>query len=671
MTLFTAPRIAVIVVMLALVSGSFLFAPGLLDDSVEPLPAVTPPSPSAPATEEPTASSAAEPSPSPTLESTVSTAESSFAATRVLTVLPPGADPASLSPGPFGTTLFIDRAAETVYEVGEDGYPTVIATAGVQPAAEMVAPIIALRGGTSIVIYDADGRGWWSGGLEVGPLRGGIDHTGRETDADTIDPATTVATAITYGQDRYSIQLIEPETGDIIAYHYRDADDSFVGIDQRIERDDPGRVLGLHADERLWVLTEDGVGTYGEDWSEDEWSDAVIAPAPGDTPDYRYIGGTGAWDGELWLYDAAGRRFVAFDKSDGSYLGSWAPGPTGPDLGDVRGMYVEGDKKGRATVVTWLTPEGVMQSAVSDPKAIRPKPIPHQDGLKPSKREPGERAIEWSAGGVSMEADRVRIRADGKTFKAPGEVLTAFESGPRSGTLESYWYEHDLEQRLYINMGSDGVNWWIGDIWTYDGEKGGDWILFEDLMTLTRTPIGEAIEGNLRLKSTGGDREHRKPDTATLRIDGLRLAGFPPPPRIRPAALTDCAYVDPALVGEEGRAFDLMQGPGEPMAGIKDMTPAEAEALLEDLGYCYRFWHSYRIPNPIEDKRLRKHFYDVVTDRRCSAPEHGRIGLVSFGRDYRAGIDGIVVTVHVDDKQVRDLPEPPPYGTDCQPQEAS
>ena len=77
--------------------------------------------------------------------------------------------------------------------------------------------------------------------------------------------------------------------------------------------------------------------------------------------------------GQLWLYDAAGRQVVAFGKGDGGYLGSWAPRAGEPAMADVRGFYVSGDGRGAAAAITWLTPDGLMQSEL--PAAPTPQGV--------------------------------------------------------------------------------------------------------------------------------------------------------------------------------------------------------------------------------------------------------------------------------------------------------
>ena len=73
-------------------------------------------------------------------------------------------------------------------------------------------------------------------------------------------------------------------------------------------------------------------------------------------------------------------------------------------------------------------------------------------------------------------------------------------------------------------------SWWVREIWTYDGFKNGDWLMYKDLKRRTRTPRGESFVGDLRLRPDRVDRPERRDllESALLRIDGLRLTAFAP-----------------------------------------------------------------------------------------------------------------------------------------------
>jgi hypothetical protein len=85
---------------------------------------------------------------------------------------------------------------------------------------------------------------------------------------------------------------------------------------------------------------------------------------------------------------------------------------------------------------------------------------------------------------------------------------------------------------------------------------------------------------------------------------------------------------------------------------------------LSPAGLCYRFDHSWTPAPQFEDQRLDREL-ELYFDRRCSAPETGELTEVSFGPDYPSGEPDVIVYLRVSETEIRDWPEPPPYGTDC------
>jgi len=666
--MFTATRILVAVVVFVAFGGMLVILPGLLLDPVGPA-LMASPSPSVSASPAPTPSPQPTITPPPTLKPLVSSAESTFAATQVLAELEPGADPTSLGLGSLQTAVFVDRAAGRVYEVARDGYLRTIAGEGDLGGREQVGvPRLAVRGGRDIVFFDDDGRGWrWvelSSPGALSPLVSEADGPGAAQDVTRIDPATQAFASVTHGRREYDVYLADPGSADVVRHVMRlDTNEALGEVEQRLERPGRGEVVGLYADPTIYVLADGGV----EHWVDGRRVEGFrLQPPPGNEPDYRYISGIGSdGKGQLWLFDAVGQRVIAFDKSDGGYLGSWGTAADGPPMIDVRGMFVEGDGTGSVATVTWLTPGGVMRSAISDASAVMSERSARTGRLVPSTREPGDRPVDWGAKGVRMQADDVRLRIGGKKFKAGGEVLTEADVGERQTDLANYWYDDKTQMRLLVFMVADDSHWWVSEIWTYDGVRGdGDWIFFEGLAPLTRTPLGEALEGDLRVTSTGAERrKFQKDASASLRINGLRLTAFEP--RSQPAPLTGCEHIEHPELSGQGYPGDLLQGRGEPLEGVRKMNPAKAEARLQELGLCYRFDYRYKLPKRFKDERLNAHL-NWGGERRCSAPEHGRIGGLRFSRDFPYDESaGLIVVVSVVDRNVRDLPEPPPQGTDC------
>lgn len=672
---FTAVRVLAVAIVFALVGTSLLLVPRLLGDPVEPVP-VASPTPSA-SVAAPTAAPSPTPGPSPSASPdpgpVATTAESTFAATRMLTPFAEGSLPKSLSSGPQKTALYVDDATRSAYLVAADGYRHTLATEGHKMLDwTLGAPHAITQGGDRVVIQDADGLIWiWADNYEQAPHMLTDERTGTPPSAPiVIEPAIVPIETVTRNSHTYDIHAIDPASGDVI---YQRG----VGYDQwdpprRASREGRPAALGLYADPLLHVLTDSGVERYKDGQPREG---LTLEAPPGEPPQYRFIDGIGNdGKGQLWLYDARGARMVVFDKLDGGYLGSWAPGPSEPGMGDVRGVFVEGDGSGEAALVTWVTPAGLMQSAVSDASLVAadgPRAGTHDGRLIPSDRAAGPRAFEWSAGPLRLEVDALRLKANGKVFRAQGEVAVDNDSYFHDADLELEWFEGGIRQRLYIQLSSNDTHWWIREIWAYDGLKDGDWVRFEDLESLTRTPVGESLEGDLRIGNTDAERARfQEEGSARLAIDGMRLTAFRPADMPAPLAGCDSPTEEAFIIGPLPKGADRERLGDSPLVPLVEMTPVEAEAALQELGLCYRF--SYEWPRePYKSKQLDRFAGDWDHETRCSAPAHGAITGIMVLEDSTSNDRRRIVRVSVKDNASRDLPEPPPYGTDCEPLDAS
>jgi hypothetical protein len=114
-------------------------------------------------------------------------------------------------------------------------------------------------------------------------------------------------------------------------------------------------------------------------------------------------------------------------------------------------------------------------------------------------------------------------------FNAPAEPRIAEGGDSVLQRLESEWVEDGVAQRLMLDIAADESDWWIERIRTNDGRKDAGWIEFGELAARTRTPLGQAWEGNLVAKSTAAQRKaYRQRGSARLSFDALRLSAFGP-----------------------------------------------------------------------------------------------------------------------------------------------
>jgi hypothetical protein len=154
------------------------------------------------------------------------------------------------------------------------------------------------------------------------------------------------------------------------------------------------------------------------------------------------------------------------------------------------------------------------------------------------------KAVAWEDRGVRFEADGFTIRTNGRVYrddvfrahKVP--EVSGYHESQRAAEIEGQWKEFGTNMRLRFDLRADDTHWWISRIKTYDGVKDdGHYLTYGGLKDSTRTPRGEAFEGDLKLDASSGFRDELL-STAQLQIDGMVLEAFPleltiPPPPSR------------------------------------------------------------------------------------------------------------------------------------------
>jgi hypothetical protein len=145
-----------------------------------------------------------------------------------------------------------------------------------------------------------------------------------------------------------------------------------------------------------------------------------------------------------------------------------------------------------------------------------------------SPASPGASGVDWTTERVSLSADDFRLDVNDLEFGVDVEPQLHSDPGDSNyWTLEVTWFEHEVEQRLNMYFGSDGTDWWVDEIRTYDGYDPGEWVYAYG--PLFQTPLGEAFEGDVQVDLLGigrpDDRENLVP--AVLSFTGMRLAVSP------------------------------------------------------------------------------------------------------------------------------------------------
>ena len=124
-------------------------------------------------------------------------------------------------------------------------------------------------------------------------------------------------------------------------------------------------------------------------------------------------------------------------------------------------------------------------------------------------------AFSFNTPQVRLNADELTVEAGGRTFTPAADVTVHGDPGRWNEytTLELTWLEHDVEMRINLYFASDGTDWWVSEVRTYDGATEGKWI--ESVGERFRSRLGTAYEGDVDL---GG-----------LHIRGMHLEAFRTP----------------------------------------------------------------------------------------------------------------------------------------------
>ena len=295
-----------------------------------------------------------------------------------------------------------------------------------------------------------------------------------------------------------------------------------------------------------------------------------------------------------------------------------------------------------AAVAVGLTLVGAGISLAEDPSA----------GTADSPAPPGPTAeaagsaVEWDSGSVRLEADSFELRTGDQVFHGSGPAEVHSDPGdPEYRTLEVTWHELGVEQRLNLYFGADASDWWLTEVRTYDGFEDGDWINYahvgEPSAQMLRTPRGSTYVGDVRFLGRG-----RVPGELIIR--GLELTAFTP--GSGPAAYSGCRRPVPPEQVDEVRPTDV----GQPLyeSGYRDMSAAEVESLLTDLGLCFEFRYSYPTGPEVDGTQ------EGYSERWCTAPPDGRVDDALYGGQGE-------IVVFVEDDEIHELRKQPPAGWNC------
>jgi hypothetical protein len=250
-----------------------------------------------------------------------------------------------------GDAQIIVRAGQSLESGDVPGDPWLIATAA-----------------TDVVVIDRQRVAWRIDLAERIPRR--MPMNGVED----LDPDTELVAALQHRPplEIFTFYVVRPETGAIdrwsppavIPVTYPDPPQPYLVDAPDL---DPAAARDFRVDVNAWLLHADTVTRvdFGSprdqaDYSLDPPPDAAVRPGL----DYRLLDAATVGDREfLYVYDAAHRRLIAFQRVDGAFVRQWLAPSDGPEaamLDDVRGLSVTSVADG-PPVAFILTGEGVLR----------------------------------------------------------------------------------------------------------------------------------------------------------------------------------------------------------------------------------------------------------------------------------------------------------------------
>lgn len=134
-------------------------------------------------------------------------------------------------------------------------------------------------------------------------------------------------------------------------------------------------------------------------------------------------------------------------------------------------------------------------------------------------------AIDWSSSDVRFTMASFLIDAGGPQFVGEADDRDIDSSSLEDeGQYEAAWTEHGVEMRLNVYLQRDATEWWVTDIWTYDGSADGEWLYAEgeDI----REPLGEAFVGDIDLSLVADLNSLNAGRTGRLTMRGVTLLPF-------------------------------------------------------------------------------------------------------------------------------------------------
>ena len=288
-----------------------------------------------------------------------------------------GAPLGTLVRGPDDAAYAIAGAA--VLRVDPDtGAVATIAQEGDGAGVGLSVPRLLARGGLDLLIFDTGGALWrWRPSDAVG--NGTLLQLTVAGDQVWTDSVVDIETfLINPDQGLYRLYVPYPPSGQILRYDPTADGGGFSAPNPYFvsEGEDAASFRQLLVDGDVYAVTADNVLRYfnGRRSGAFELADPPDAGDLRPGHDYRLMAATGTRGvGELFVWDAANARILAFDKTDGTFVEQYVATPGAPPLSDLTGMYVIDRGVETAPILVYSRADALYQVILSAP-AVAPSP---------------------------------------------------------------------------------------------------------------------------------------------------------------------------------------------------------------------------------------------------------------------------------------------------------
>ncbi len=298
-----------------------------------------------------------------------------------------GAPLGSLVRGPDNAAYAVAGAAVLRIDL-DTGAVATIAQEGDGLGVGLSVPRLLARGGPDLLIFDTGGALWrWrpSDALGDGTLLQ-LSVAGDQVWTDSVVDIETFLINPDQGLVSYRLYIPYPPSGQILRYDPTAEAGGFSAPNPYFvsEGEDVASFRQLLVDGDVYAVTADNVLRYfnGRRSGAFELADPPDAGNLRPGHDYRLIGATGTRGvGDLFVWDAANARIVAFDKTDGTYVEQFVAGPGAAPLSDLTGMYVidRGVDPATPPILVYSRADGLYQVVLARPAAA-PSPSPAESG---------------------------------------------------------------------------------------------------------------------------------------------------------------------------------------------------------------------------------------------------------------------------------------------------